>query len=366
MHGSRSVRLLTLVALLSLALAACRADDPQDGPREDPAAEDEPATDGADDPEVTLTLGHPFPATHVIAEAVLEPFAAEIHERSGGTIEIEMHPGETLGPGPAVYESVVAGAQDLGFALHGYTPGRFPVAQVVELPFMFPDGSAEEATEALWELYEEFPEFQAEYEDVKIIAMWTHEPGQLWTRGQRVETLGDLTGLTVRAPGPVSADLIDELGAGPESLPAPELYDALDRGVIDGLMIGENGVHDFTLFEVLDYGVACDCYTSPMFVVMNRDSWERLSPDQQTLVDEYAGRPLSIEAAQAYDEARVDARDLIDAEGIEMIELSDDELERWRDAARSVIDEWIEAREQDGVPGAAMVERLREIVGVGS
>jgi TRAP-type transport system periplasmic protein len=375
------LRLLALVAVLVLALAACGEDDDPTGVVEevDPDMDLEDAADEVeeqleeaeeqleeqiDGEPVTLTLGHPFPATHVIVEDVLEPFAAQLAELSGGSLEIEMHPGGALGPGPAVYENVVAGAQDLGFSLHGYTPGRFPVAQVVELPFMFPDGAAEQATEALWELYEEFPEFQAEYDDVKVIAMWTHEPGQLWTSGERVEALEDVGGLVIRAPGPVSANLIEELGASAESMPAPESYDALERGVIDGVMIGENGVRDFSLYEVLDFGVACDCYTSPMFVVMNLDRWEQLSSEQQGLIDEFAGRPLSIQAAQAYDAARAQAVEVLDDAGIEMVDLGADELERWRDTAQPVIDGWIADREAEGVPAGDMVDRLLGIVGL--
>lgn len=360
MGSKRYLRVSALIAAACFTLAACGS-----GEATDPAATDgDEAAEEAPGPEVTLTLGHPFPATHVISEEVLEPFFDEVQEATQGRVNVEIHPGGALGGGEAMYENVVAGAQDIGFALHGYTAGRFPIAQVVELPFMFPGGSAEDATRALWQLYEEFPEFQDEYGDVKVLALWTHEPGYIWTKDARVDTADDLQGLTLRAPGPITTDLIDALDASAVGMPAPEAYDALERGVIDGLMIAENGVNDFNLFDVLDYGVACDCYTSPMFVVMNQQEWDALSPEQQAIIDDMAGEPLSLRAAQAYDEERAQSRQAIDDAQIEIVELDDGERERWREIGQSAVDGWIDARESEGTPGQAMYDRLAEIVGM--
>ncbi len=344
----------TLGALTAsvLVLAAC--------------GEGEAETDGEEvtGDEVTLTLGHPFPATHVIHEQVLEPFVDEVLEATDGTVEIELVPGGALGPGDAVYENVVAGAQDMGFALHGYTAGRFPIAQIVELPFATLDGDAMDMTDALWDLYEEFPEFQDEYDDVKVAALWTHDPGYLWTADDRVETMDDVSGLSLRSPGPVSGDLIEALGAAAVGMPAPETYDAIERGVVDGLMIAANGVADFGLYEVLDYGVRCDCYTSPMFIVMNLEQWESLSDEQRDILDDLMGRDLSLRAAEAYDDEVEASLQTIDDAGIEIIELDQDEHDRWRDAGQGPIDEWIDAREDEGVPGQDMYERLLEVRGI--
>lgn len=366
-------RAMAGLGAVSLLLAACGGTG-ADGGGSESAVEDNGDGEGADEdtevaaakgPEVSLTLGHPFPASHVIQEDVLDPFVEELADATGGTVQIEIIPGGALGPGDAVYENVVAGAQDLGFALHGYTAGRFPIAQVVELPFVAFDATAVDMTEALWDLFEEFDVFQEEYSDTKVLALWTHEPGYIWTSGQQVQTADDLNGLSLRAPGPVSGDLIEALGASSVGMPAPEVYDSIERGVIDGLMIAPNGVVDFRLDEVVDYGVACDCYTSPMFVVMNLEQWETLSSEQQAVIDQIAGRELSIRAAQAYDDELVESMSALEDAGVEIIQLDDDELERWREIGQGPIDAWIQARESDGAPGGEMYDRLVEIRGLG-
>lgn len=370
----KRTRLWAAALAFALVATACGGDDevPDDAGETPTAAETTEATDpetsteedtqvAAEDmgPPVELTLGHPFPASHVIQAKVLDDWVQEVSDATGGTVEIEIVPGGGLGPPPAMYENTVAGAQDLGWALHGYTAGRFPLMQIVEMPFAF--NTAEEATSALWDLYDEFPAFQEEYSDVHVIGLWTHDTGDLWTSGTQVKTMEDMSGLSLRAPGPIQQDLINELGGSPVGMPAPEIYDSMERGVIDGLLISNSGVDSFGLYDVIDFGVDCDCYVAAMFLVANQSTWDSLSPEQQAAIDELSGREFSMRAAQAYDSDSEANQQKIDEAGIEMTELSGDELERWQEVGRRVAEKWVQEREDAGQPGQAMYDRLQEL-----
>lgn len=354
------------MAFSCLLLAACNGGAaPEGSAEEEVAADDQAAPDGEEVPAevtaVTLNLGHPFPASHPIQVGAIEPFIEEVGEVTNGTVTIEIVPGGALGAGPSAYENTVVGAQDLGWALQGYTPGRFPISEVVEMPFTF--ATASDATDALWKLYEEFPEFQEEYADVHVLGLWTHDSGGLWTSsGNQVSSMEAIAGLTLRAPGPMQNDLISQLGGSPVGMPAPELYDSLERGVIDGLMIAASGLESFNLFEVLDHGVKCNCYVAAQFLVVNSDTWESLSPEQQTAIDEVAGRTLSMRAAEVYDREYEDVNARLGDEGVELTVLEGEELERWEEAGSRVAQEWVAAREADGVRGQAMHDRLLELV----
>jgi TRAP-type transport system periplasmic protein len=353
-HGRQHLRGLASVAVVGLALTACGSDS---------AAPE--ASSGADGeitgPEVTLTLGHPFPASHLIQTGAMDPFIEEVAEVTNGTVTIEVVPAAGLGPAPATYENTVVGAQDLGWALHGYTPGRFPLTGIVEMPFMFE--SATEATEALWTLYEEFPALQEEYSDVHVLALFTHDAGQLWTSGEPVTSTEDMEGRTLRAPGPMQEALITELGGSPVGLPSPELFDALERGVVDGLMIAHSGLDSFNLYEVLDNGLECNCYVAAQFLVASQDAWARLSPEQQEAIDEIAGRELSLRAAEVYDAEFEAVNAKLEAQGIEVTPLEGEERERWHAAGDEVAQAWIDDREAEGAPAQDMYDRLQEIAG---
>jgi TRAP-type transport system periplasmic protein len=360
----RTLRPAAVIVSTLLLFAACGGDDADEPAATDDVdeteveeeAEDAPAEDMGD--PVTLNLAHPFPAGHLIQVNVLEPFVEQVAEATDGTVTIEIHPAEALtAPGDA-YDNAAAGAIDIGWALHGYTPGRFPLTDSVELPFLFEN--AGQATTALWDLYDEFPELQDEYGDVHVLGLWTHDVGNLYVTDTAV-TEPDLSGLTLRAPGPIQTNLIEALGGAGVGLPAPELYDSLERGVIDGLMIADTGVDSFTLYEVVDHATIANFYVAGQFLVMNQGAWDSLSDAQQQAIDGLAGRDLSLTAAGAYDDAHARVVGQHDEWGLEIVNV--DDLAPWQAAAQSVVDDWISAREADGLPGQQMYDRLLEITG---
>jgi TRAP-type transport system periplasmic protein len=374
--GSRTltpIKLMLLLVALALVAAACGpgegpADQPDGTPAAEPADPAEPTPDddvaAAEDfgPEVTLTFGHPFPPTDPIQVQGWEPWVEEIRERTNGTVNIEIHPGGALAPAPAVYENVVAGAQDLGWTMPGYTPGRFPITQIIEAPFMF--STAEEATETAWDIWEEFPEWQAEFDDVHVLGLWAMDVGDLFTRDRPVERLEDLAGMTIRAPSPLQGQAVEAMGASPVTMPGPEVYDAVERGVIGGYMIANSATRVFDLGATTGYRTVCNCYTGAFVLAMNQGAWDRLSPAQQQVLEEVTGRAMSLERARLHDAMAQDVADTYWPEnGVESVELSDDEFERWREAVQPVFDQWISEREGQGVPGQAMADRLFELTG---
>lgn len=365
MRRTTFTRVSAAALAATLALAACGNDDEPET-TDDGDSTDDGAEDGAGDGEaegdmgdpVTLTLAHPFPEVHHIQQNMVEPWAEDVEEATDGTVTIEIHPAGALTAPDAAYDNAVSGAVDIGWALNGYTPGRFPLTSIVGLPFMFE--SAEQATDALWDLYEEFPEFQAEYDDVKVLALWTHDVGNLYTVGEEV-TEPDLSGLTLRAPGPLQTDLIEAMGGSGVGMPAPELYDSLERGVIDGLMIGDTGIPTFSLHEVVDHVTVGNFFVGAEFIVMNQGAWDSLSEAQQEAIDGLIGREWSHVGAASYDTGNQE--DVTFEEwGFTVTDVTDD-IEPWQEAAQPVIDNWISEREADGAPGQAMYDRLLEIVG---
>ena len=312
---------------------------------------------------VTLTLGHPFPEQHPIHQGALIPFAEAVNEGTDGTITIEFHPGGALAPAPQVYDNMQVGGQDLGWALQGYTAGRFPATEVIELPFQFE--SATQATEILWILYDEYPELQAEYDDAHLLGLWVHDIGDLWTRDKQVLVLEDVAGLNLRFPTPVIVDLITEMGAIPVGMPAPQIFDSLSTGVIDGLMIAVSGLQSFQLYPELAYGTECNCYVAAQWFSMNLDTWNSLTPDAQAVIDAAAGRTVSFQAATVYDGAYAAVSQIAIDEGVEKYVLPDDELARWLAVGDTVIADWVTEREGEGLPAQAMFDRMQELIDAG-
>src|SRR5918996_1786967 len=310
---------------------------------------------------IDLILSHAFPARHVQHRLMLEPFKKELEEKSKGRIKVTIHPGGALAPAPAHYENVVAGAFDIGWTLQGYTPGRFPLSAIVEMPFLW--SSAQEATRVFWQLFEEVPALQNEYRDVKVLATWTHDLGQLYTTSKPVRTLEDLRGLKIRAPGPVQVSMLRALGAVPVTMPAGEIYDALERGVVDGLVIGLSAIKGFRLDQLVKHATRANLYVAAMIVAMNQQSYKKLSAEDRALLDSLTGRRMALLGAKNYDDEADDGMDALKKAKANIYQLPPAEMGRWKQATAQVSREWVKEMESKGRPGKQVQDKLISLMG---
>ncbi|GGI04143.1 TRAP transporter substrate-binding protein [Egicoccus halophilus] len=337
-------------------------DDDATATEDDAAATDDDAAAEDFGDDVTLTFGHPFPPTDPMQVNVWEPWVEEVREATGGTVDIEIHAGGALAPGPQVYENVVAGAQDLGWTMPGYTPGRFPITQIIEAPFVF-DGAIE-GTEVATELWNEFDAFQEEFSDTKVLSLWAMDTGDLFTRDTPVEQLEDLEGLTIRSPAPLQSQALEAMGANAVSMPGPDIYDAVERGVIDGYKLANSATRVFDLGGTTAYRTICNCYTGAFVLAMSQQAWDRLSPAQQDALESLTGPDLAMRLAEGHQGAADDTEATYWPENdVESIELDPEEFDRMRDAVQPVFDQWIQEMESAGVPGQEMADRLFELTG---
>ena len=133
-----------------------------------------------------------------------------------------------------MWKAVRCGIVDIGWCFQGYWPDQTPLADVISLPCL-PIKTAEQGSEVLWKLYEKFPAIQKEFSDVVPLTLWTSHPYFLLTSKKQVKTLEDLKGLKIRVTGGPPTDQMKALGAVPTLMPMPDIYQALDKGVVDGM-----------------------------------------------------------------------------------------------------------------------------------
>ena len=364
-------RFVLLAAVLALVAAACTTtaettttegaapttDAPGPGTTEPMATTTTEHMPDYGDP-VTLTLGHPFPEAHPIHQNVMVPYAAAVNEATGGAVTIELHPGGALSALPATFDTTVQGGQDMGWALHGYHSGVFPVTEIIELPFQF--SSAVQATQTMWALHDEFEAFQGDYTTVKLLGLWTHEVGDLFFNSEPVTTLEQLDGLNLRTPNATMASFFELVGASPIAMGAPAIFDALSTGVIDGLGTATSALQSFQLYDEVAYITRCDCYLATQYFVMNLDKWNSLTADTQAVMETLA-RQFSLTGAEVYDAAYVAITQRALDEGIEELFLTDEELARWHAVGDQVIADWIAERESQGIPAQEMFDRMQEL-----
>ena len=192
-----------------------------------------------------LKLAYFMSPKHPMNTAVFTPFSEKLSELSGGDLTVKQFPAGELGKGPQQqYKRAVDGVADIVFGIPGYTETIFPRTMMVAIPGVVP--GAREGTDMLWNA---LSFLDAEYQRVKLLAMWTNAPAVLITKDKPVRTLEDVKGMKIRAPSAADAPVIASWGAVPVQMVVNETYNALNTGIVDAVMIGSSGIGSFKLNE---------------------------------------------------------------------------------------------------------------------
>ncbi|WP_240376818.1 TRAP transporter substrate-binding protein [Bacillus piscicola] len=339
---------LTAVAAASmLVLGACSSES--DGGGEE----------GASEETYTFDFSHMFPSNHIMETDVVQPFIDKTAELTEDQVEITSYPGAQLAEPDAQYEAAATGIADMGFSVHSYTPGQFPLTSVMELPFLSETGT--EGSEILWQLNQEFPEMQEEYADTEPLWIATSEPGQIFTVGKQVKSVEDLKGMRIRSPSPEVNKWLEAMGATPVSMSMNETYEALQKGVVDGTVGPYHTLLDYSLQDVIDYVTVGDFYMTTFYAVMNQDSWDSIDEETQNEMAEVKGEYMSKLVGETLDGRAEEAIQAAKDAGAEFYELDEGEIEEWKEYMQPAIDEWIKDKEEKGLPGQEVYDRAVEL-----
>lgn len=299
---------------------------------------------------------------HVQNYDVFASFAEDVEELTEGRVKFQMHTGGALGGPQETLDNIITGIMDVGRGLHGYNPGKYRAQTVLHLPFLA-EGNGAELSIVAQTLYDTFPEIQEEYSDVKPLWIHAADPYAIVTKDKPVRSFEDVKGLKLRTPSVEGGEMIESWGATPVSVPAPEIYDSLQKGVIDGGVFPVAAIKDFNIVDLVDYVTIGNFNTSLFYVSMNKDSWDRISPEDQKLIEEnLLGLPMAERAGIAFDEQKERAEEEAKAAGVEFIELPDEELEKFKEASSVVVDKWLADMEELGIDGEKIYNEALRLI----
>ena len=219
----------------------------------------------------------------------LKPWVDQVEKVTNGKVKIEVYYSQTLSSGKESWKAVTSGVADIGWCPQGYWPGLTPLTDVITLPGL-PFETAEEGSAILWNLYDRTPAIQDEFKNVKVLVLHTSDPYMLITRDKPVKTLEDITGMKIRTFGSNLTLQVKKLGAVPVSIPMPDNYIALQKGVIDGLGTPWEAINGFRFFEVVDYYIQVPFGALYFSVSMNKNTWKKLDTETQKALMSVCGR----------------------------------------------------------------------------
>jgi TRAP-type C4-dicarboxylate transport system substrate-binding protein len=309
----------------------------------------------AEDKTIELKLSDWVPASHPLNKS-LEEWGAAVEKASNGTIKYKMYPSQQLGKAFDHYDMARDGIADLAFVAAGYQPGRFPVIEAADLPFMVRDARGGAAAYNEW--YKKYA--PSEMKDVKVCFAFAHDPGTFHSRDKKILVPDDIKGMKIRPANAGMAGFMTELGGTNVQAAAPEIRDLLEKGVVDAVMFPWNSILLFGADKVTKYHMDIPLYTTGLVWVMNRAVFDAMSAAQQKVIDDHCNTDWAVRVTGPWADFEHAGLDRIKAEpGHEVYSLSDDQLALWKHAAAPLLQKWHDTVNKSGVDSDAALNELK-------
>jgi TRAP-type transport system periplasmic protein len=373
---------LVMILGLSLAVAGCGGEDEATTTTAAPATDTTaggtdttaaPSTDTTAAPPaevIKLKYADQNAETGWVGAEAANPWLDMVEQTTGNRVEIERYFGQTLMTGADTWEGLKAGIADLAWVMHQYTQGVTPLAEVLTLPFM-PYDSGELGGYVMWTLYEEFPSIAQQFSENHPVCLWTSSPFYLLTTKKPVRTPEDLKGMKIRTLGGPPTAMMEAIGAAPVGMPMPETYQALQTGVLDGVLTNWESLYSFRHYEVGKYLTLIPFHTGLFGVSFNNAAWDKLPDDIKGQIESVAHVEGSrFWGKNMFDTAAAAVSDLLKEKGIELeyIVPTEEEIETvWKQPyGEPLWEQWVAKMESEGHTDArAILNRALELLAQG-
>jgi TRAP-type C4-dicarboxylate transport system substrate-binding protein len=288
---------------------------------------------------VQIKFAYPSAPNNALFQA-MQGWTDDVNKAANGAIEVKLFPGGVIADNSNMYDRVTGGVADIGFAVFGPVSSVFPKTNVGTLPFEA--RNHREDALALWHLYakgiisDEFGKFHP----LAFIVF----PGLVIHSKKPIHTLADMKGLKISVEGRVLSTMMPRLGAAPISLQPGELYQSLQRGLVDAVPQGWPSVPTFHLNEVTNFHLEAPLGFNTGYVAINNDTYAKLPAAGRAAIDKASYEAFVERLASADDQMQAIGRDATKAmAGQTIAQLDPPEEARWKEAVAPVTEEWVKA-----------------------
>lgn len=304
-----------------------------------------PCLSHAADKVITLKFAHFVPATTAEGK-LMQEWADEVGKRTDGRVKVNVYPAGTLMPATQIYDGVTKEVADIGYSIFAYTKGRFPLTEVIDLPIGYQNPAI--PAKMINAYYKKFK--PKELDDVKVLFLEAHGRDIISTK-KPITKLADIKGMKLRASG-LSAKIIEALGGSAVGLPITDTYDAMSKGVVEGLMLDWGGILSWKMGDLVKNHIESPGVASTVafFTVMNKDKWNSLPPDIQIIIDKLDEEWIARVSKKWADWENMGKAELL-KNGGKIVTLSKEDNAQWTKAMKPILDEYVRVSKEKGLPG---------------
>ncbi|MBI5586473.1 MAG: TRAP transporter substrate-binding protein [Deltaproteobacteria bacterium] len=299
---------------------------------------------------IKLRYSNLFPPVHPFAK-MADEWCKEVEKRTNGRVTVTHFPGNTLTPPTQTYDSVVKGIADVGQSLMAYSAGRFPLTGVFGLPLGFTSGA--QATKTLNAFYQKF--HPKEFDDTKVMYLHGHGPGLISTK-KVLGSIDDIKGLRIKVNAE-NADIISALGGAPVTMPITETYDALQKGLIEGVLLPFEALKGWKFGEIVKTTIVNHSmsYTAPIFIVMNKDKWNSISKADQQAIEKINEEWIE-KQAQMWNKLDKEAEEFVIAKGVKVLRASKADEAKVAEKMKPIFPEFVKDMKAKGLNGEEVLK----------
>jgi TRAP-type transport system periplasmic protein len=308
---------------------------------------------GAVNAQTVLTASSWLPSTHTLSMAQKE-WCDLVEKNSSGKVKCNILP-RAVSAAPGTFDAVKSGLADLSFSVHGYTPGRYVYTQMAELPFL--GNSSEPISVAYNKVAMKHPQFVAEHTGMKVLAFFTHGPGIVFNTKRAITKTEDLSGLKFRVGGGMVNEISKTLGMNVTLKPAPDSYELLSGGVMDGTLFPAESTESFKIDKIIKHATTFPggLYNTSFAFVMNQAKYDQLPADQKKVVDAASGEVAARIFGRGWDKVDRRAIALMQANGVVITKADTKFVADVKAKTAALETKWAADAETKGLKGAAQV-----------
>ena len=305
--------------------------------------------------QITVRV-HSFSAPQALDQTKhLNPWAEKVNKESGGRIKVEIYPAMQLGGKASdMVQQLEDGVVEMIWTVAGFTPGRFPGLEGVELPFTN-TGTSATMSPAVMEFADKWLK-DTEFKGIKIICIHTTDAAVLHGVSKQIKTLDDWKGMKVRVAGRFIGETVKAFGGTPVGIPLPGVYEALERKQVDAMLINWAITQPYRFYEVTKFHLATPIFQGTLLTLMSQKAYDKLPPDLKKVIDNNSGVAYAKYIGEVWDAQTAPALEAIRKSGNTIYELDPAELARWKVAAKPAYDAWIAEMNKQGRPGQKMFD----------
>ena len=303
--------------------------------------------------QTVLTVSSWLPPTHSLSLAQKE-WCDLLEKNTSGKMKCNILPRGVAAP-PGTLDAVKNGLADVSFTVHGYTPGRFVLTQMAEFGFL--GDSAEPLSVAFNKVAMKYPAFGQEHQGVHVLTYFTHGPGIVFNTKRPITKVEDLQGLKFRVGGGMVNEISKALGMNVTLKPAPESYELLSGGVMDGTLFPAESTESFRIDKIIKHATTFPggLYNTSFIFLMNQARYDKLSADEKKAVDAITGEPAARIFGRNWDKVDRRAYALMQANNVQVVKADAKFVADVKAKTSTLEAKWVKDAEGKGLKDAAKV-----------